>query len=213
MCGADDGLVPSHIGDAHAYRRNPSDNGDIIWVADMTGLSARFPRRNENQVIVVQFAPNLICAVNVSKCASSCHLVKYERKIFSPLQSITDTNCGSQPSPCILLIVRSLTTSCSNSRNPVLFLAITPLLPESAYVFRMTKPCCAAEDSFDEANSFREKRAVVKRQGYYGFIDIAGNIAIKPRFTYTSDFFRGTGCHSRREISFGVCSLVRFHRC
>src|SRR5260370_3132869 len=100
-----------------------------------------------------------MCAVNVSKCASSCHLVKYERKIFSPLQSITDTNCGSQPSLCILLIVipKSFDADRSAPRfaNPV-----SPFLTYFACAFRRSSEVWISSKTVSTAPATETSRSL-----------------------------------------------------
>lgn len=66
------------------------------------------------------------------------------------------------------------------------------------------------EHLFDEAGSFHDGRALVKR-GRYGFVDVAGTIAIETRFTRASDFSEGLSPVAEEEWALGFippCGFV-----
>jgi hypothetical protein len=59
------------------------------------------------------------------------------------------------------------------------------------------------EGGFDEANSFREDRAVVQRRKRFGFIDAEGRMRIECRFTRARDFSEGLAKVSEEEWRVG----------
>jgi hypothetical protein len=59
------------------------------------------------------------------------------------------------------------------------------------------------EGSFDEAKSFCEGRALVKRQRRYGFVDRSGKMAIKAKFTRAHNFSEGLAAVAEKESAVG----------
>jgi hypothetical protein len=66
-----------------------------------------------------------------------------------------------------------------------------------------TTGCYAFEVGFDDANSFSEGRAAVKRGNRYGFIDTEGRIRIEYRFTLARDFSEGMARVTEKESRVG----------
>jgi hypothetical protein len=71
------------------------------------------------------------------------------------------------------------------------------------YRFIDATGCFAFEGSFDDANSFSEDRAVVKRDNRFGFIDTDGRMRIECRFTLACDFSEGVARVTEKESRVG----------
>jgi hypothetical protein len=74
---------------------------------------------------------------------------------------------------------------------------------QDCYRFIDTTGCFAFEGTFDDADSFCEDRAVVKRGKRFGFIDTEGKMAIECRFTLARDFSEGLARVEKEEPRVG----------
>ncbi len=80
---------------------------------------------------------------------------------------------------------------------------LAPVWLGTAYGFIDSAGQVAIDGAFEEANSFREERAMIKRHGRFGFIDTKGNEVIEPRFTLARDFSEGLARVTEEESQIG----------
>jgi len=81
---------------------------------------------------------------------------------------------------------------------------------QDQYRFIDTTGAFAFDGTFDDANSFCESRAVVKRQNRYGFIASNGMVVIECRFTLVRDFSEGLARVKEGEDKIGVTAPSGF---
>jgi hypothetical protein len=80
---------------------------------------------------------------------------------------------------------------------------LAPLWSGRGYGFIDTTGRFSVEGAFDEAESFCNRRALVRHHGRYGFLDPEGRMAIEARFTYASDFSEGLAAVRLEEYRVG----------
>lgn len=88
---------------------------------------------------------------------------------------------------------------------------LAPVWSGRGYGFTNRAGMFAIEGRFDEASSFRDKRALIQYQGRFGFVDLSGRIVIETRLTYATDFSEGLATVREKEYGLGFvppCGFV-----
>jgi hypothetical protein len=80
---------------------------------------------------------------------------------------------------------------------------LAPVWSGKGYGFTDSTGKFVIEGRFDEADSFRDNRALIQLQWRYGFVDPSGRMVIETKFTYATDFSEGLAPVREKEYRLG----------